>query len=91
MRVCLTDTMAENGRLSKLTEVINLYIELMSAHRGEVICKVTTAKVRSLIINPIARKIGRTFPCRITCHAHFFFLSFFLKAFNSSLKMNLSI
>lgn len=52
MRVCLTDTMAENGRLSKLTEVINLYIELMSAHRGEVICKVTTAKVRSLIINP---------------------------------------
>ncbi|XP_078320224.1 ATP synthase subunit O, mitochondrial-like [Crassostrea virginica] len=40
----LFDTMAENGRLSKLTEVINLYIELMSAHRGEVICKVTTAK-----------------------------------------------
>lgn len=39
------DTMADNGRLSKLTDVINLYLELMSAHRGEVICKVTTAKV----------------------------------------------
>lgn len=36
--------MADNGRLSKLTDVINLYLELMSAHRGEVICKVTTAK-----------------------------------------------
>lgn len=40
----LFDTMADNGRLSKLTDVINLYLELMSAHRGEVICKVTTAK-----------------------------------------------
>ncbi|XP_048769488.1 ATP synthase subunit O, mitochondrial-like [Ostrea edulis] len=40
----LVDTMADNGRLTKLTDVINLYLEIMSAHRGEVICKVTVAK-----------------------------------------------
>lgn len=45
MGFIFADTMADNGRLSKLTDVINLYLELMSAHRGEVICKVTTAKV----------------------------------------------
>lgn len=45
MSFIFADTMADNGRLSRLTDVINLYLELMSAHRGEVICKVTTAKV----------------------------------------------
>lgn len=51
MSFIFADTMADNGRLSRLTDVINLYLELMSAHRGEVICKVTTAKVSTCIFN----------------------------------------
>lgn len=40
----LLATMAENGRLKKLDSVINAYKLIMSAHRGEVVCEVTTAK-----------------------------------------------
>lgn len=53
MSFIFADTMADNGRLSRLTDVINLYLELMSAHRGEVICKVTTAKVSTLYFQPV--------------------------------------
>lgn len=35
--------LAENGRLSKIDGVINSFKQLMSAHRGEVVCEVTTA------------------------------------------------
>jgi F-type H+-transporting ATPase subunit O len=42
--VNLLELMAENGRLKKLNTVINHYRLIMSAHRGEVICEVTTAK-----------------------------------------------
>lgn len=36
--------MAENGRLPKINSVLRSFQVLMSAHRGEVICSVTTAK-----------------------------------------------
>ena len=38
-------TMAENGRVTNFEGVINTFHTIMSAHRGEVICEVTTAKV----------------------------------------------
>lgn len=37
--------LAENNRLSKLDEVFSAWSKIMSAHRGEVVCTVTTAKV----------------------------------------------
>ncbi|KAJ8933638.1 hypothetical protein NQ314_013901 [Rhamnusium bicolor] len=40
----LLQLLAENGRLAKLEGVINAFKVLMSAHRGEVTCEVTTAK-----------------------------------------------
>lgn len=40
----LLEVMAENGRLNKLDSVINAFKLIMSAHRGEVVCEVTTAK-----------------------------------------------
>lgn len=36
--------MAENGRLPKLNAILRSFQMLMSAHRGEVMCSVTTAK-----------------------------------------------
>lgn len=38
------EQLAENGRLNKLDSIINAYKLIMSAHRGEVVCEVTTAK-----------------------------------------------
>lgn len=38
------EQLAENGRLNKLDAIINAYRLIMSAHRGEVVCEVTTAK-----------------------------------------------
>lgn len=40
----LLETMADNGRLKKLEAVINAFKLIMSAHRGEVVCEVITAK-----------------------------------------------
>lgn len=36
--------LAENGRLTKIDGVINAFKQLMAAHRGEVVCEVTTAR-----------------------------------------------
>ncbi|KAF5275858.1 hypothetical protein FQR65_LT04096 [Abscondita terminalis] len=36
--------LAENGRLANLEGVITAFRTIMSAHRGEVVCQVTTAK-----------------------------------------------
>jgi len=36
--------MAENGRLPKMNAIIGAFEKLMAAHRGEIICIVTTAK-----------------------------------------------
>lgn len=37
-------TLAENGRLKKINNVINAFKTIMAAHRGEVTCEVITAK-----------------------------------------------
>lgn len=37
--------LAENGRLQKLNLIINSYKTIMAAHRGDLSCVVTTAKV----------------------------------------------
>jgi len=42
--VNLFGAMADNGRLNKINSVFGTFERLMSAHRGEVICTVTTAK-----------------------------------------------
>nr|AOR07094.1 mitochondrial ATP synthase subunit OSCP-like precursor [Mesenchytraeus solifugus] len=42
--VNLLAALAENGRLNMLNGVFNAFDKLMSAHRGEIICVVTTAK-----------------------------------------------
>jgi F-type H+-transporting ATPase subunit O len=36
--------MAENGRLGKVNSILGAFDQLMAAHRGDVICSVTTAK-----------------------------------------------
>lgn len=36
--------LAENGRLNKVSSVLGAFAKIMSAHRGEVMCSVTTAK-----------------------------------------------
>jgi len=42
--VNLFASLADNGRLNKLNAVFGAFDKMMSAHRGEVICTVTTAK-----------------------------------------------
>jgi len=42
--VNLFAAMADNGRLNKLNAIFGTFEKIMSAHRGEVICTVTTAK-----------------------------------------------
>lgn len=36
--------LAENGRLKKIDGIIGAFKQIMSAHRGEVVCEVTTAR-----------------------------------------------
>lgn len=40
----LLSLLAENGKLKKIDGVINSFRTIMAAHRGEVVCEVTTAK-----------------------------------------------
>jgi len=40
----LFSALADNGRLNKVNGVLNAFYKIMSAHRGEVLCSVTTAK-----------------------------------------------
>lgn len=40
----LLGLLAENGKLKKIDGVINSFRTIMAAHRGEVVCEVTTAK-----------------------------------------------
>ncbi|XP_014488836.1 PREDICTED: ATP synthase subunit O, mitochondrial [Dinoponera quadriceps] len=40
----LLTLLAENGRLGKMNQVINLYKLIMAANRGEVVCEIITAK-----------------------------------------------
>ena len=47
--------LAENGRFNMVGNVTNAFNTIMAAHRGEVVCEVTTAKVRqiSIILNSV--------------------------------------
>jgi len=38
------ETVAENGRMPKFMAIARAFDQLMSAHRGEIVCEVTTAK-----------------------------------------------
>ncbi|KAK3770830.1 hypothetical protein RRG08_036431 [Elysia crispata] len=38
-------TLADNGRINKTPQVLSSFSKIMSAHRGEVVCSVVTAKV----------------------------------------------
>lgn len=40
--------LAENGRLRKLNSIINSFKIIMAAHRGDLPCVVTTAKVLNI-------------------------------------------
>lgn len=40
----LLSLLAENGRLKKLDGVINAFKTIMAAHRGEVVCEITSAR-----------------------------------------------
>lgn len=42
---CSADVLSDNGRLTITGDVITAFGKMMSAHRGEVICSVTTAQV----------------------------------------------
>ena len=39
-------SLAENGRYSYINSVVGAFETIMAAHRGEIVCEVTTAKVR---------------------------------------------
>ena len=43
--LCSAEVLSENGRLPLTGDVIKAYNMMMGAHRGEVICSVTTAQV----------------------------------------------
>ncbi|CAB3368984.1 Hypothetical predicted protein [Cloeon dipterum] len=54
----LLTLLAENGRLKNLDTVISTFKTLMAAHRGEVVCEVTTAKVRhGICVSSISYRI----------------------------------
>ena len=46
--------LAENGRLNKVSGVLGAFTKIMSAHRGEVQCSVTTAKVIREVLTSVA-------------------------------------
>lgn len=41
------ELLAENGRLKSLPNIANLFKQVMSAHRGDLLVEVTTAKVNN--------------------------------------------
>ena len=42
----ISELLAENGRLGKLDVVTGHFLSMMAAFRGEVVCEVTSAKVK---------------------------------------------
>lgn len=46
--MCTVEALAENGRLRVIDDVLDSFSKLMSSHRGEVTCVITTAKVCTL-------------------------------------------
>jgi hypothetical protein len=61
--------MAENGRYGSFESVINTFSAIMSAHRGEVVCEVTTAKV-SFEAAASAAPPGFTIFCMLCTHTN---------------------
>uniref|UniRef100_A0A0L8HRY0 Oligomycin sensitivity conferral protein n=1 Tax=Octopus bimaculoides TaxID=37653 RepID=A0A0L8HRY0_OCTBM len=57
----ISGALSENGRIQKLSGVINAFETIMSSHRGEVPCTVTTAKVDPTIIGGMLVNIGDKF------------------------------
>lgn len=49
--VLLPAALAENGRLNKVNSIFGAFSKIMSAHRGEVLCTVTTAKVAHKLLS----------------------------------------
>lgn len=49
MTLFILALVADNGRLGKIDSIFKTFEKLMSAHRGEVICEVVTAKVNTSI------------------------------------------
>lgn len=51
------DLLAENGRLNNTHGIISAFSTMMSVHRGEVPCTVTTASVSSRLRSPGVEEI----------------------------------
>jgi len=49
--VCISGALAENGRLTQTMSIINAFGKIMSAHRGEVTCVVTSSKVCNQVVS----------------------------------------
>ena len=63
--IFVSDAMAENGRLNRTEGVIKAFSQIMSAHRGEVMCSVTTAKVTGLF-NGVCYPVELVDECHLT-------------------------
>lgn len=73
-----SDVLADNGRLTLTGDVIAAFGKMMSAHRGEVLCSVTTAQVQSADYTILTTQTKYTI---LNVHLKMlspFFLSFFL-------------
>ncbi|XP_076077745.1 ATP synthase subunit O, mitochondrial-like [Mytilus galloprovincialis] len=57
----LFGALAENGRLNKLSGVLDAFEKIMSAHKGEVQCVVTTAKAMSATNEKEIRTVLQSF------------------------------
>lgn len=58
--VCFLDVLADNGRLTLTGDVITAFGKMMSAHRGEVLCSVTTAQVQTADYTRLATRLKCT-------------------------------
>lgn len=64
---------AENGRYSAIDSIVGSFATLMAAHRGEVVCEITTAKV---LYSSIGFHIDFTLPIKNAVHILVFRLFF---------------
>ena len=56
----LFDTLAENNRLSMTDNVVKSFEELMTAHKGEIVGKVTTAAAMDPSTEQEVKKVNQT-------------------------------
>lgn len=74
-------TLAENGRMKKLDSVISAFRTIMAAHRGEVVCEVTSAKPleagqKSKLENSLKVLFIKSFDTIFDLNLYFYRLSF---------------